>query len=193
MASTLTQEQTDSIKRKLSEVTLVQDLGAGDHVCSMAAINLALYGKLTDAIPKCMSAVIGTWIILVQDKMTPDLRNCPEWRELLPQAAGTGRDPEKEAKRLELLVNWAADSLVHFVDDAEWGVLPDVEGHEYVSDVRELYASAKDEFMHRYLYVSYTWRKCVSVICSAIPANADNGIWDEYIDPLRLLEAMLAV
>jgi hypothetical protein len=70
----------------------------------VAAINLALYGRLTYAVPNCMSLVIAGWMITVQDAMPAALRNSPEWRGLLPLAAGTGRGHEPE--RVELVFEW---------------------------------------------------------------------------------------
>ena len=79
-------------------------LGNEDAACSMAAINLALTGVLSDDTPACMSAVVGKWILRAQDVMPDSLRNGAEWRELLPLAAGTGRTYEQE--RLTLLLDW---------------------------------------------------------------------------------------
>lgn len=79
-------------------------LGTPDNPCSIAAINLALTGELTDRIPACMSPVIGKWIIAAQDAMPDEIRNSGEWRTLLPLAAGTGRT--HEPKRLALILDW---------------------------------------------------------------------------------------
>ena len=84
--------------------TIPKGLGTKESACSLAAINLALTGEMKDTIPDCMSKVIGTWIIRVQDRMPDDLRNAPGWRDLLPLAAGSGR--EKEAARLNLVLDW---------------------------------------------------------------------------------------
>jgi hypothetical protein len=51
-----------------------------------------------------MSKVIGKWIIVVQDSMPAQMRNSAEWKQLLPLAAGTGRQHEKE--RLEIILDW---------------------------------------------------------------------------------------
>jgi hypothetical protein len=102
--STITQEQTAAIAAKLEGMTLPSGLGDEHAACSIAAINLALTGRLTDKIPPCMSAVIGQWIIGVQDAMPHDMRNSARWKSLLPLAAGTGRDHEQE--RLALLLDW---------------------------------------------------------------------------------------
>jgi hypothetical protein len=102
--STITLEQQQAIAQKLATMTLPSGLGNEESACSIAAINLALTGKLTDDIPPCMSKVIGRWIIGVQDSMPDDMRNSGRWKSLLPLAAGTGREKEKE--RLDIILDW---------------------------------------------------------------------------------------
>jgi hypothetical protein len=108
--STITQEQTAAIAAKLEGMTLPRGLGDERAACSIAAINLALTGRLTDEIPACMSAVIGKWIIGVQDAMPHDMRNSARWKSLLPLAAGTGRDHEQE--RLTLILDWMLGTVL---------------------------------------------------------------------------------
>ncbi len=102
--STITLEQQTAIAAKLASMTLPSGLGDEESACSIAAINLALTGKLTDDIPPCMSEVIGKWIIQIQDSMPDDMRNSERWKQLLPRAAGTGRAKEKE--RLDVILDW---------------------------------------------------------------------------------------
>ena len=102
--STLTDQQRAAIAAKLETMSLPSGLGDEHAACSIAAINLALSGRLTDDIPACMSEVIGKWIITVQDAMPDQMRNSSEWKSLLPLAAGTGR--EHEDKRLALILDW---------------------------------------------------------------------------------------
>ena len=102
--STITTEQQTAIADKLKDMHLPSGLGDAESACSIAAINLALTGNLTDEIPECMSAVIGRWIIQVQDGMPDAMRNSEQWKSLLPLAAGTGRAHEQE--RLEIVLNW---------------------------------------------------------------------------------------
>lgn len=102
--STLTQAEQQKIADWLATHDLPSGLGTEESACSIASINLALTGRLTDSIPDCMSPVIGRWIIGVQDAMPTEIRNSPEWKRLLPLAAGTGR--QHEAKRIELLLDW---------------------------------------------------------------------------------------
>jgi hypothetical protein len=102
--STITIEQQTAIAQKLAGMTLPSGLGDEESACSIAAINLALSGELTDDIPPCMSKAIGKWIIGVQDSMPADMRNSERWKQLLPRAAGTGRDKEQE--RLQIILDW---------------------------------------------------------------------------------------
>ena len=63
-----------------------------------------LEGRQTDQVPECMSAVIGEWILRVQDAMPDAMRNSNEWRRLLPYAAGTERT--RESARLAIILDW---------------------------------------------------------------------------------------
>ena len=102
--STITPDQQRLIAAKLAGMTIPSGLGNHENACSIAAINLALSGELTDEIPPCMSEVIGKWIIGVQDSMPDEIRNSNQWKALLPLAAGTGRDHEPE--RLQIVMDW---------------------------------------------------------------------------------------
>ena len=102
--STITNKQQTTIAEKLATMHLPSGLGDEYAACSIAAINLALSGRLTDSIPACMSRVIGRWIIVTQDAMPNDVRNSERWKSLLPLAAGTGRVNEQE--RLEMILEW---------------------------------------------------------------------------------------
>ena len=101
-----TQEANDKLVEYLSRdgYEIPVGLGTKDSACSVAAINLALTGEITDKIPKCMSYPLGQWIIKVQDTMPGEMRNSAEWKALLPLAAGTGR--EREDERLEIILDW---------------------------------------------------------------------------------------
>jgi hypothetical protein len=109
MSLTLTPAQQASIAALVQRMELSAGLGTEEHACSIAAINLALTGELTDSIPACMSSVIGEWIIRVQDRMPLEMRNSSEWKRLLPLAAGTGRT--KEPERLSIVMDWMWESL----------------------------------------------------------------------------------
>lgn len=100
----ITQAEQTKIAELVNRMTLCEGVGDEQNACSIAAINLALTGRLTDDIPKCMSAVIGNWIIRIQDAMPASVRNSAEWKTLLPGAAGTGR--EFEEQRLAVITDW---------------------------------------------------------------------------------------
>lgn len=108
--STLTPEEHTKIAEFLDGFYLTNGVGSEEAACSVAAINLALTGQLTDEIPSCMSRIVGLWIIGIQDAMPEDLRNAPEWRTLLPLAAGTGRDHEPE--RMRVIMDWLWDVVL---------------------------------------------------------------------------------
>ena len=89
--------------------------GTAQAPCSVQAINIALHGKPIEKVPECMSHTIGTWIVIAQDSMPYDIRNSQEWKELLPLAAGTGRDLERE--RIKIIMEWMWDkALVQILD-----------------------------------------------------------------------------
>ena len=118
MTTVWTQEADARLRDYLASHELVAGSGTEESACSVAAINLALTEKLTDAIPKCMSKVIGQWMMVVQDVMPSEMRNSSMWKCLLPMAAGTGR--EREEERLALIMDWM------------WGtVLPDLQSVAY--------------------------------------------------------------
>ena len=100
----ITQTEQTKISELLSSMTLCSGVGTKESACSIAAINLALSGRLTDDIPECMSEVIGNWIIRIQDSMPDSVRNSREWKSLLPQAAGTGRS--HETQRSKIILEW---------------------------------------------------------------------------------------
>lgn len=116
----LTTKQSEDLKNLLGRVELGEGLGSPSMPCSIAAINIALSGELTDEIPDCMSLVIGKWVIAVQDLMPHGTRNCRQWKELLPLAAGTGRDREKEEARYNLLADWMWERVLPRVSTDKW-------------------------------------------------------------------------
>jgi hypothetical protein len=129
MVSTITPEQQKAIADLLQTMTLPAGLGTEQDACSIAAINLALTGELTDHIPDCMSPVTGRWIISVQDKMPDDLRNSAEWKSLLPLAAGTGRNHEGE--RLQTILKWIWETALPLV-------LPVADSHGFGAEWRTM-------------------------------------------------------
>jgi hypothetical protein len=109
--TTLTPEQHQSIVDLLERTpNLSKGIGTMESPCSVAVINLAMLGVLTDIIPECMSVVVGKFIIMTQDAIPAEMRNSVQWRSLLPTAAGTGRDLEKE--RESILLRWMWGSVL---------------------------------------------------------------------------------
>ena len=104
MTQTFTQEHKAKLEQYLATHTLPSGLGTEESACSIAAINLALSGELTDEIPDCMSDRLGSAAIVLQDSMPEEMRNSLRYKTLLPDMAGTGRKHEQE--RLAILINW---------------------------------------------------------------------------------------
>ena len=104
--STLSMKLQDAIRVFVMGHHLSAGLENEEKVCSIAAINLVLTGELTDSIPGCMSVVIGKWIVVIQDAISDELRNDNAWKSLLPLAAGTGREPAAEQRRLDMILDW---------------------------------------------------------------------------------------
>ena len=88
----------------LATNTLPKGLGDKESACTLAAINLAMSGKLTDKIPACMSEVLGRAAIGLQDAMPTEMRNSARYKALIPDMPGTGRAQEQE--RLAILMDW---------------------------------------------------------------------------------------
>jgi hypothetical protein len=104
MTQTFTQKHKAKLEQYLATHILPKGLGTKESACSIAAINLALSGKLTNEIPDCMSKVLGQATIRLQDAMPSEMRNSLRYKALLPEMAGTGRKHEQE--RLAILMNW---------------------------------------------------------------------------------------
>lgn len=116
----ITTEQEAAIRDTLATMPeLAVGVGTAEKACSVAALNLALTGTLTDTVPDCMSRVVGRWIISVQDRMPATIRDSAAWRELLVLAAGTGREHEGARRALVLSWMWDALALVQPRADAE--------------------------------------------------------------------------
>jgi hypothetical protein len=117
-----TETQKQKLEQYLASHHIPSGLGTENEACSIAAINLAISGRLTDEIPDCMSLVVGKWIIRIQDQMPDAMRNSVEWKTLLPLAAGTGRD--QETKRLAIILDWmwrGLEPLQPFADKHNFG------------------------------------------------------------------------
>ena len=88
----------------LATHTLQKGLWDEQNACTLAAINLAMSGKLTDDTPACMSEVLGQAAIALQDEMPTEMRNSVRYKSLIPDMPGTGRALEQE--RLAILMDW---------------------------------------------------------------------------------------
>jgi hypothetical protein len=105
-----------AIANWLNTHRLVHGLGSEDAACSIASINLALTGELTDKDPSnCMSPMIREWVIRVQDKMPEKMMSRDDehgrrWRQALPLVAGS-LNPDREQARLGLILEWMWERL----------------------------------------------------------------------------------
>ena len=99
-----TEQHRENLNAYLKGREIPSGMGTKEEACSVAAINLAISGILTDDIPDCMSEVLGEAVIRLQDAMPDEMRNSEEYKALLPDMAGTGREREKE--RLSILLDW---------------------------------------------------------------------------------------
>ena len=88
----------------LANHVLSYGLGREESACTLAAINLAMSGELTEKIPVCMSRVLGSAAVGLQDAMPDEMRNSLRYKSLIPDMPGTGRAQEQE--RLSVLLDW---------------------------------------------------------------------------------------
>lgn len=99
---------------------LAEGVGTESCPCSIAAVNLALTGELTDDRPLWVSPVIHAWVIQVQDHCPADLgRDSAQWRQLLPRIAGTAGG--EDGKRVEILIDWMFTCLQRLQSEADAG------------------------------------------------------------------------
>lgn len=89
------------------------------YACTISEINLVLTGKLSDEPHPCISPVIRSWVIKIQDSMPSSIRNSIEWRTAAIRIAGSANGNEKA--RVELLLNWMWERLA---DEAVIRALP---------------------------------------------------------------------
>jgi hypothetical protein len=170
--------------------TIPSGLGTRESACSIAGINLALTGTLTDKIPDCMSEVIGHWIIVIQDSMLSSIRNSARWKSLLPYAAGTGRN--KETERLAIILDWMWGTVLPSVQTtadergfrAEWETML-TERTAYAANAARMAASAAEWAARA--------AKTVRWVAEAGPVKltSTTAVWEKF-DPCGLLERMIA-
>ena len=113
--TTWTDTHAAKLRDYLATHELPNGLGSEESACSIAAINLALTGTLTDTIPSCMSLVIGRATIILQDAMPAEMRNSARYKAWLTTAAGTGRDNESE--RLAVMIEWMWSTVLPELQD----------------------------------------------------------------------------
>lgn len=176
--STLTEAQAQAIAARLASQPCIP-VGLGDEhaACSIAAINLALTGQLTDNIPPCMSKVIGRWIIRTQDRMPAGMRNSTEWRALLPLAAGTGRDMALEKRRSALVVQ-------HMWEVALPLVQPRADARGYGVEWREMCEQRTAESARR------ACKAAAAATAAATAADIAADAWQK-LDPIGLLQQLI--
>ena len=104
MTTEYTSDHRAKLEAYLATHTLPNGLGYRESACTLAAINLAMRGNLTDNIPACMSNVLGKATIQLQDAMPAEMRNSDRYKALIPNMPGTGR--AHEAERLAVLMDW---------------------------------------------------------------------------------------
>ena len=123
LAEVWTEEASGRLSSLLKDHELVAGIGEEGKFCSVEAINVALSGERSDEVPVCMSEVVGGWMRSVQDGMSDEMRNCAEWKALLPLAAGTGRC--NELRRGLVLEEWVWETILpkmsSFADELGFG------------------------------------------------------------------------
>lgn len=182
--STITLEQQSAIAEFVRNRWIPDGLGDAEQPCSIAAINLALFGELTDSIPDCMSPVIGRWIICVQDDMPDSIRNSNKWKHLLPLAAGTGREKENERLEIAMLWMWSV-VLPHIQPIAEAGGF----GYEWRKMTIKKTAAAAREAAGAAGAAASAAEAAAS---AAWAAGAEEEAWGKF-DPCGLLERLIEI
>lgn len=170
-----------NLEAYLASRTLPSGLGNKESACTLAAINLAMSGRLTDEIPACMSEVLGKAAISLQDAMPDEMRNSQRYKRLIPDMPGTGRAQEQE--RLAILMEWM------------WGVvLPQVQpiadkrglGVEWRQMCHDRMADAARAARADAAAAAYA---AATVYAAAARAAATADIW-ATVDPIGVLERM---
>jgi len=101
------QKKQQKVREFLATRTISSGMGSRESACSIASINLALTGTLTDKVPPLSSPVACAWVRIIQDHIPHDMRNSSSWKdELLPQLATCGRKEADEQRRIDLIFAW---------------------------------------------------------------------------------------
>jgi hypothetical protein len=167
---TITEQQQQAIREYFAGRHIPAGLGDEHAASSLAGINLALSGRLTTEIPDCMSEQIGRWIVRVQEAMTDDVRNSDRWRELLPRAAGTGR--QHEERRAQMILEWMWETVLPYIqplaDKGGYGDAWRAMCQERTADAAAYAANAAKAVGYAAAYV-------VADVAAAYAANAANA------------------
>ena len=167
-----------SLEAYLATHTLPSGLGNKESACTLAAINLAMSGKLTDKIPACMSEVLGRAAIILQDAMPDEMRNSLRYKSLIPDMPGTGRAQEQE--RLAILTAWmwgvVLPQLQPITDKRGFGGEWRLMCQDKTADAARAAADAAD-------------RAADAASCAASCAAARADFWST-VDPIGVLERM---
>lgn len=192
MSRELTADDRARVRAALMSPTLRLVAGLGTattptegDACTIAAINLALTGRLTVERHPCVCPVIHRWVISVQDAMPTEVRNSPRWRKLAIDIAGSAASRAVETRRHQVIIAWM------------WGVLGDP---AVVAAIPES-ARAKWERMlaersrataHAAYAAGAAARIARAAGAAARAANGDDGVWRRH-DPRDVLAELLAV
>ena len=174
----LTTEARAKLEQYLSTHDLPKGLGNEESACSIAAINIAITGELTDNIPDCMSYVVGLATIVLQDAMPDDMRNSARYKNWLPNAAGTGR--EREQQRLAVLMDWMWGTVLPELQglaDArgfgdEWRKMCELPTKEAADAARDA-ANAAADAADAVAYAAYAAARAANAAADAVYAAAD--------------------
>jgi hypothetical protein len=198
-----TTEQRAKLEDYLANHFLPSGLGSKESACSIAAINLAITGELTDKIPDCMSRVLGRATITLQDNMSTEMRNSARYKALLPNMAGTGRAKEKE--RLAVLIDWmwstVLPQLQPLADDkgfgAEWSSMCRLKTSEAARCAADAAATAAGAYAaHAYAAraaayaAAYAADHAAARSAARAAAYANTGTFWKTVDPIGVLERM---
>ena len=195
-----TENHAANLKQYLETHTLPSGLGDEESACSIAAINLAINGRLTDKIPDCMSKVLGRTIIRLQDAMPGDMRNNDRYRAMLMTAPGTGRDKEQE--RLAVLMNWmwgtVLPQLQTVADEKgfgdEWRRMCDERTTNAADAASAAAYAAADAASDAYAAASdaYAASAAADVAAHVAACYSEDDFW-QTINPIGVLERMIEV
>jgi hypothetical protein len=189
-----------NLETYLASHVLSCGLGKEESACTLAAINLAMSGRLTDAIPVCMSAVLGKAAIDLQDAMPNEMRNSQRYKSIIPDMPGTGRALEQE--RLSIMLDWmwsvVLPQIQPIADNGGFGVEWRLMCHDRTADAAARAAArAADARAYAAAYAavdaaahyaaSYDARAYAADARAYAAARAD--FWTA-IDPIGVLERM---